>query len=584
MTVPIHHSPQHPAKVDSDACRGDDEPHLNRRQVDAWILILQPRDSSAHLADSIANLGYRQVVSGSSGISLFVRGDRVHRERQSERIAVVLGCTTSRSPASRLLENCDEPSGRLRDPFALVGHFAGVVSGPGGTCVITDHVGSISVHVGRSRHDDRIQALGTHLPDVAAVTGREYIDPVSAREFVLRGAITFPHTIRRDVTRLPPAVVTKIDSETRVDHHYWTPSAPERDPTSMDDVAGRARSIMQENLRSALDGVERTLLFFSGGEDCRVLGGLVASDRTIGTTLRGAIFLDHSNREHRLARWSSKLLGIPLDIRLRTPSHYVDTIEAATLLTGGGIDLNHNHAMGLVDPGEADLFVDGWTADSYLKGWALEHALATGLSPLEDGDPRDDVDEAIIDRRARRLSVLEDLRGGEDAPSWTSLWPISDHLDYGNLGVNIRARPSISPYMFGNFIDAILPVRERRKFDRALFWPMFGRSMGLAGWIPRSGGQLPRLAPHRSRLVTRFVRRLFRLEDGLTKRIGRSRSQGPWQSPNLPDAALDMLASRLAPARIRYIEGLLASGQTIDNLGSVGRKHRMIQLAMIADG
>jgi len=45
-----------------------------------------------------------------------------------------------------------------------------------------------------------------------------------------------------------------------------------------------------------------------------------------------------------------------------------------------------------------------------------------------------------------------------------------------------------------------------------------------------------------------------------------------------------MLASRLAPARIRHIEGLLASGQTIDNLGSVGRKHRMIQLAMIADG
>lgn len=553
-------------------------------RIGAWLVIPPTSAVDPALVQRVEALGYRTAARAADGTSLHVRGDRLDLASTPERTVVVVGCTTEPDPARRLSESLDDTGAGPRDTFAVVGHFAAAVADRHGVRIVTDHVGSISVHATDSESSGRHRLFGTDLEDVARLSGNAGFDPVSAREFVLRGAITFPYTIREGVKRLPPASVTTVSGGSMRTDHYWSPAAPDRAPASLAEIASRAREIMRSNLESAMARVDRAMLFYSGGEDCRVLAGLLTATAGGRGHLRATTFLDHPNREQRLARWSARLLGMSLETRFRRPSHYADSITEGLRLTGGGIDLNHNHAMGLVDPGEADLFLDGWTADSYLKGWALEHSLATGVSSIGDLEPRDDIESEVVSRRFRRLKVLEDLRGEEDAPSWMSLWPISDHLDYGNLGVNIRARPSMSPYMFGNFVDSILPVRERQKFDRGLFWPMFGRTMGLAGWVPRSGGQLPALDPRRSRMTTALVRKMFRFEDRILRAMGRFRSQGPWQSEDLSSEGLRTLERSLGREPAPALDGML---QVLPDLvRTAGQRHRLaqLQLAMSAPG
>lgn len=552
-------------------------------EIGAWLVVRPSTPSHLGLLTRVAELGYRALPPLKDGTYLFVRGQRLDLFESRSCSAVVIGCTTVSDPAKRLLEAIEQSGSGLRDQFAVVGHFAAVVNCQRGVCVVTDHVGSISVHAADSEPKGLGRVVGTDLSDVAEISGRRRIDPVSAREFIMRGAITFPNTIRDSVFRCPPGSVTTLTQDRLESTHYWTPSTPDRTPESLEEVAVHGREIMMSNLQSAIANLARVTIFFSGGEDCRVLGSLLRKEAGTGLRLRAVTFLDHSNREQRLARWSARLLGLPFETRYRRPSHYVDSIEEGLRLTGGGIDLIHNHAMGLVDPLEADLFIDGWTSDSYLKGWALQHALATGVSINGERKPSDEIDCEIASRRERRLSDLQALRGDEDAPSWMSLWPISDHLDYGNLAVNVRARPSISPYMFGNFVDAILVVRERQKLDRGLFWPMFGRTMGLAGWIPRSGGEVPAVQPKWAGLPSRLVRGLFRLEDRLLRSFGLFHAQGPWQSGDIATQAVTRFEQMIDQERLAEARDHLSTLQLDSSLTlHAGIRHRIAQLAVLS--
>ena len=551
-------------------------------EIGAWLVVKPSSPSHLGLFSRTSELGYRALPRLMDGTYLFVRGQRIDLAESRHCSAIVIGCTTVSDPAKRLLEAIERSGSSLRAQFAVVGHFAAVVDSPRGVCVVTDHVGSISVHAAESEPKGLGRVVGTDLSDVAELSGRRRIDPVSAREFIVRGAITFPNTIREGVFRCPPGSVITVAHDRLESTHYWTPSTPDRTPDSLEDVAVHGREIMMSNLQSTIANLARVTIFFSGGEDCRVLGSLLRKTAPAALRLRAVTFLDHPNREQRLARWSARLLGLPLETRFRSPSHYVESIHRGLRLTGGGIDLTHNHAMGLVNPLEADLFIDGWTADSYLKGWALEHSLATGVSLTGDREPCDEIDSAVVERRVRRLKELQDLRGEDDAPSWLSLWPISDHLDFGNLGVNLRARPSISPYMFGNFVDAIRAVREHQKFGRGIFWPMFGRTMGLAGWIPRSGGELPALQPRWSGMPTRVVRRLFRLEDRMLQRLGRFRSQGPWQSVDMTDQAFARFERTIDQERLDAARNYLSHRQLDPSRSAhAGVRHRIAQLSML---
>lgn len=554
-------------------------------EIGAFLLISAPATEALDLRATAVTRGYLPLNQSPRHAAVFVRGSRLHVSEADGNFAVVIGQTTSPSPARTLLDAWDFHRSAPKDPFALVGHFAALVVYGDRVHLMTDHVGSLSIHETVCR-SSRVRVLGTDLGDVSLVSSQTRLDPVSVREFVLRGAVTSPHTIRESIERIPPSAIVSISPELSrpTTLHYWTPAVPAQvsTPTVIADAAQRGREIMATNLDAVLHSAERALLFYSGGEDCRVLGALCRRGSGSLSKVRATIFLDHRNREYRLARWSSRLLGLQLDIRFRTASHYVDSISEAVKLTGGGVDLIHNHAMGLVDPTEADLFIDGWTADSFLKGWALEHELATRISPIQESVAGDEIDAAIAERRRRRLTILQDLRGAEDGPSWMSLWPISDHLDYGNLGINLRARPSISPYMFGNFVDAILPVNERQKFQRGLFWPMFGGIMGLAGWIPRSGGEIPAVSPKRSRIPTRIFQRLFRTEDSLLRRFGRYRAQGPWQSGALWDKPLAEAEHRIGADRLEVVRSMVGvTGEKSLYEQSHAPRHRILQVAMI---
>ena len=70
------------------------------------------------------------------------------------------------------------------------------------------------------------------------------------------------------------------------------------------------------------------------------------------------------------------------------------------------------------------------------------------------------VGQSVLARRASKMSLLATFREPVEAPTWMSLWPISDHGEYSMFATNWRLRPSASPYMFGNVVDVAAAVSE----------------------------------------------------------------------------------------------------------------------------
>jgi len=542
-----------------------------------------PAEEIRELAEEARRRGLVTVLQ-EPRLLVAMRGDRLHRAEVGGRSCVMVGCTAEARPAERLLRDGEvaEECRLHADPFLINGHFAGVIASRRGASLFTDHVGSVPWF---ETTTGPFTVWSTDLRLLVELAGKDRLDPASVREYLLRGAVTWPGTIIQGVRRAAPASIASIDAAAaelpRV-RHYWEPRRRSADP-DLREVAERARTIMESNVHGALDQVGSAVLFYSGGEDARVLGAICRRHRGAGRRVRGVIFLDRINREHLLARTSAWLLGMPLEVRLRDPDHYFAGMSEGLRLTGGGVDLAHNHAVGLVEPSEAELFIDGWTADSYLKAWALQDLLEVRAGRAPAPPPDHALDAEIESRRLARLETLRSLRGLEDdANCWLGLWPISDHVDYGNLGVNIRARPSISPYMFGNFVDSVVEVSESRKLDRALFRSIFGCSMGASGWIPRSGGEIPAAPAAIAPWCTAAVKRIFRVEDRVRSWLGRSRAQGPWQNAAIRLAAATRARSATSADAIATIASV---GGLEDMLRRPDQILRLIELAtLVRDG
>lgn len=569
-----------------------------------WLLLDRPPDTAAPAVTA----DYELITTTPHGTGVWAaKVSRTHIVDEAGHLVVAGGLTLDADPA-RVLHGmgADLSAALPARPLRLVGHFAAVSVADGEVRVVTDHVGSVPVYCATSA-DGRRRAIGTNLDHVSVATGRREVDRASALELVRMGIISSPATIYRGVGRLGPGAVLTVpaalDQPVR-EEPYWTP--PSEDPDV--DLAERARElprILRANIAALLAHHPRPMLQMSGGEDSRTLARVVRELLPPGEPLPAVVFLDQHNREWRLAKAAARLIGVEIEARLREPDHYTADMSALARVTLPGLDLSHAHSIGLLGADEADIFLDGYTADMYYKAtfqsvrWRqigeepeevkvsldrLDHSRTSTVAPTWPGT---DVGEEVAARRAARREHVGRFRLPRSVETWAQGWPISDRATYPYFSSNWRSRPSASPFMFGNMLQAVAPVPEDLKVNRALFHRAFRSTLGLSGWVPRSGGQVPALGgrPH---VATAAVIRSGSIALTHLRRRPDPLGQGPWQTDATIHSALDRAFDRLPEERVRAAEALALGGDPAPGGPPVARDHwtaferqRILQLAVL---
>lgn len=568
---------------------------------------------SASVAQTLIALGYRQLSDPHARVSMWVRSDdaRLGTHRTESCCAAFFGVSTTDTSEALAESLCRDLFTELDDdPHRVIGHFAGFVATADTLTVLTDHVGSVSVHTAVPGGAAGVRVVGTNLADVAAVSNRTDMDRTSVFEFVQTGVVTYPHTIYDRITRLAPGSMATFEADggglVFSEDPYWRPALPSAH-TDLDASAGEFAKAMGANLTGLAAHHDRLLLLMSGGEDSRALAHGLKRIRPVGEDVEAAIFLDGPNREWWLARTAAQRVRIRISARYREPDHLTKRLEQTVGLTGGGVDLLHAHSVGLLSDDEADLFIDGWAADSFHKGHTLNVrrrkllGVQVSLDKAESAPGRtypghwheSGVGRRAIARREAKLDWLQAIRNGSpDVAAWQSLFPISDHPDFGMFATNWASRPTASPYMFANLVDISAALPPAQRLNRMLFQKACGARLGSAGWIPRTAGQIPRLSARANIVATPVVKALFRLSDTYQSWRGSAVAQGPWQSFSTRRAAVQEAILAVSEARMDQVDrlgrGLEASGprpQAPDSIGgwSTDQGHRLIQMAELLD-
>ena len=567
----------------------------------------------ADLLTRPSNNGYRRLQTSNPGAALWARSNdrRIATHVDGDSITAFFGVTTTADPIGVIASMNKALAVEFQaDPYLLVGHFAAISNANDALSILTDHMGSVPVYVTSCAGREDSWVAGTNLADVAMLAGRTEIDPVSSFEFVHAGRITAPHTIFTNVARVSAGTVLEFGLGTktvsRSETPYWVPR-DRGERADLDRVANELAATMRANLGALSSQYPELVILMSGGEDSRFLAKSCREIRPTSDDLRGVIFVDAPNREWRLAQAAARLIKINLAARVRSSDHYTRAISPTVSLVGGGIDLTHAHSIGLIESAEADLFLDGWAADSIFKAHtfkttstkirgvqvSLEHP---DISPTVLGPEflkQDETGRRVLARREHKLSQLLEFRGPAEASAWMSLWPISDHLEYGLFASNWRSRPSASPFLFANLVAVAAAVPVEQKVNRRLFHRAFSSSLGVAGWIPRTGGEIPRLGARSNLVATNVMKVVFRLMAQVERWRGNTVAQGPWQSFETRRTAVREAMESAPPSLLleadrlaQGVSGLNAAESSLSdaiNRWSTDQSNRVLQLASLLD-
>ena len=570
-------------------------------QPPGFLLVVgrDARGCATEVVEAESDLGQ---WGGRADISLTLQGPHdLALGRAGHELVAIIGHNLGDARADWFLKGMEgrrrRASDLLRDrSLDIIGHWCLVSIAANRVAVATDHMGTYPVFQTTMKGRPDLRVVGTDLTRVADVSGRQQGDVISLREFVARGAVTSPHTTYDGVTRLWPGTVAEADAPlegpigefTSVD--YWRPRrGTEPSPKRCADLAGECREVFLSNAERIVDSSSRILVMASGGEDSRVIAAALARTAAGPTSIEAAIFLDGRNREYHVCRLALRILGVPLGLRLRSADHYTAGLAERIASVGLGLGgLEHGHSLGLCDPNEADLFVDGWAADTLYKAMyapqrqreyrGFKLGLAKPVSVAGRASDSD-VSDAWAQRLVAKKEQLQGFRPEEDVGSWTHIWPVSDKPTYGFFSANRSYLPSVSPYLFGNLVDSAAGVPESAKLDRRFFHKAFGRWMRAAGLVPRTGGDVPILGPRTNLVVRPVVDLAFRLSSRLGRRgeVG----SGPWQRRAVREQAVTAELASVPAEILEATEKTVAYRQAQESIDS--RNIRLLQIARAVD-
>lgn len=389
-------------------------------------------------------------------------------------------------------------------------------------------------------------ALGTHVDALAKSTGQHNnIDKISLTDFILNSIVTYPYTVYKSIRQCTPAAIHDhypmsnpiIESTIQV---YWEP-VEKIDYENINEAARDLRDSVSGYIQQVTDGMDHVALFLSGGEDSRVVAGMLP------TRLKkdAFVFLDSMNREGIIARKASKAYDIHLDIRFRKPGHYLNILPEACNLLGSGQQYLHAHTLKFHKEcklAEYDAVFCGYLANALLKGEDFrKNKLQKRISVIyeyitveEDHSKslksdyfQDTVLAEVDERRREHLNVLREFRI-ESLHQWFHNWPGSMGQASPGYSINRRLFRSYEPFMCNEVVKlaAVTPVSW--KLNRRLFHKAMRPYLKPAKWVPHGKGWLPYLSWRSNIPISLYV--------SIYKRIGRftglirenKLNQGPW--------------------------------------------------------
>lgn len=489
---------------------------------------------------------------------------------------LIVGTLLGALRQSEGLSNGDEEV-LAEDALASNGSFALILFSKEEVTVVTDAAGGIPVCYGDGPSGP---AIGGRVHDVARLAGGRTLDRVSAVDYLMHGSIVHPYTWFENVQRLPPGSVCKITERGLHTHRYWEPTEPDNiyDPCDEREWGRRLHDEVKSSIVNTLEDAGRVRVFFSGGEDSRVVGSLIPDDtECVLTTV-----LDTQNREYRLARRSAQALGRKFEWIPRPKNYYKSAVRDRIESIGPGWDFRHTHFLGDIQQTfqDADALVGGYLADTLFKTYHMGNVeKRRGLKPdsLKRPDP-DEIDvlkkgeqqsgwfskplvKKVRKRRVDHHHTLKEIRP-ITAGNWHALWPISNALAFAQYLGEHRIGPQVvEPFLFSQVYRLAAVMPDQCREGETAFHHAFNKELGVAGWLPVNAG-VPRLQGYLGQFVAKVIGRVRTLKRYVSPPEG---TEGPW-TPNhfgwFPVVPEDHVGETDAKRLKHRLDNLLAEGVT----------------------
>lgn len=385
--------------------------------------------------------------------------------------------------------------------FVIVDKFASKV-----TC-ITDLMLFIPSYVSKQRGTI---TLGSHVDAVARVIGasKKDLDKVSIADFILHGAVTFPHTVYSEIKQSHPATyyeyyVTNDGVKETVSEPYWLPYERYQ-YDSVKDAATALRAGVSKHIHAVTDSMTEVAQFISGGEDSRSLSGLLPAHLK-----RDAfVFLDSMNREGRIAEKVAKAYGADFHMGKRDPLHYIHILDEASALVGSGYEYMHCHSLSFDKDFQLNCYsavFGGYSSDVFLKGYFVRKSVLRsklGFMPEAwiEGETRSnaviselfvsDILDEITQRRRNHVKLVKAFRD-ETLHEWFTVWPATMRSAIPNHFCNRRLFASYEVFMSHEVLKIAASVPTEWKLNRKLFHSAFQPCLAKSKWIRHGDGRLP---------------------------------------------------------------------------------------------
>jgi len=411
--------------------------------------------------------------------------------------------------------------------------------------------------------------LGTHVDVVAKVAKCDKIrDPVSIADFILRGVVTYPYTFYPGVKQASPASVNQWALNDYAyqfqSRPYWQPF--EENPYgSLIEAADALREGLQAYVNSVADGMDRVATFLTGGEDTRVLLGMIPE-----RCERDAfIFLDSMNREGRIAQSCAAAYGANFKMFRRDGMHYLDILPKSADLTGTGTEYVHLHTYGFHKSAglkHHKAVFGGYLSDTLLKAHHVRRVRVSRRLPFSPYIKTRDqtrpsfehcefLSTVVLEELNKRIDTHEQLvrtfRSDDSAQEWSNIWPVSMHKTIPNLHGNRRLFPSYEPYMAGCAVRIAAAVPQFWKLNRRLFHRMAKPILKPTRHLLHAEG----FFPYHPWYINNFARYGTWIRHQMNRSLDRTKADyGPWtnwraisESPEWKDAIDSRVESAVLP-------------------------------------
>lgn len=421
-------------------------------------------------------------------------------------------------------------SGTLRWDRDLVGYFLAfcVDKKERSAQLVTDINAFVPAYVSANQPC----VVGSHADAVALAAGcADGIDPVSVADFLTYGTVTYPRTMYKGVQHLAPASVTHFSPDGKgMTRAYWKPLEG-KGFANMHEAALRLRTLVSDNVRRICAGQASVGLLMSGGEDSRVVAGLIPQT----TRVHAVTFTDAYNREARIAERVCRKLRIPWESALRAPTHYLDHAVDSIRLTESHNYFCHAHLNGFTDRFPAGCRVlGGFFADGLFKGYRIKTTYVAGLQWAIIADAWQHgakvqlglYSDEVHGRRQRQRDSIRTMRPISWA-EWCAVHPACMSPGCTNLLANRRLIANYEPFADSLVVKLGAMIPQTWKLNRRLFHramrPVLTKTWGIAhgrGWFPAFGP----LANVALRHVEKARRRMVRILQGRPIPA----NDGPW--------------------------------------------------------